>query len=165
MLTVGGRMKFLLLLGGVVLAAGGVAFIATGQPAAPNPLAGDWRCNVKTGGYESAVLMSIANDGGVRGQAFINQQVKGRRVILHLPYTSHLRLQGGQLFEDTTSFDIDHGSIDGGPVPEIVKSTVRAGMTQASARYTVQEISPSRLVYTYQGDRTLCEKSNAPLNL
>ena len=158
-------MKFGFVLAGVVVLAGNVAFVATSQPAPPSPLAGDWRCNSSTQGVDGVILMSVANDGSARNRTLVNDQIEGRVVIIDIPYTSRFRLQGNELIEDISSFDVSNGSIDGHQLTESMKQVIREQMMAGSVHYVVEEASASRLIYVDQTDRTFCEKTLTPLRL
>jgi hypothetical protein len=161
-------MKFILLVTAAVLVAGGGTFLLTGQQAvAPKQslLAGDWRCNQTIDGVSSALLMSVAGDGGVRGLVLMRVEEQGYWVSLEARHTGSLRVEGNQLHETLANVQITEAEVDGEQAPASVKAQIRQSIETGSATRRLKELSETRLVYDTAGGETLCERSPVPLNL
>lgn len=165
-------MKFILLVGAVVLTAGGAAFLLTGQQsasAAPPSLAGDWRCNTKTKHgsdvLEGNLLMSIAEGGATKGRALFNSPMQGHTVTLEATFTGDTRVTGNQLHETTTNVEITEASVDGQQAPATIRASLRDDLFAETGTYNVREFTASRLVYANEDSTATCEPSPVPLDL
>ena len=166
MLAVGGCVKFVLITIAVAALAGGGAFVATSAPAGrPSELAGDWRCNEMVNGIDCSILLSVAHDGATRAQFLLNTPYKDRWVIVNLAYTGTIRIEGDDLVQSADNIRILHGSVDGQPLPESIKAAMLKEVSPGSARYHIDTFAGSKLRYSDEQGRAICERSPVKLNL
>lgn len=165
-------MKFILLVTAVVIAAGGGAYVLTGQPSAPAAtpsLAGDWSCNstskAGTDVLETSLLMTVASNGATRGQANFNSPMQGFHVMLEATFDGETRIANGQLHETTTNVVVTEATVDGQQAPLGMRNAIRADLFKESATYPVREFNGSRLVYGDDSVRVTCQRSSVPFKL